>query len=142
MEDVEQKLNLATRELYNNFNNNLLSSITGSYLKDVINKKYLLYEYEQFANIDVETLDIVLERIDTSILESSEKNKLRGFVDELNKKGKLSNEDRVIAHFIYRLLKYIVTNERKKKTLRTLLMCAIVTWEKLKHFLTTLTITN
>ena len=114
MEDVEQKLALATRELYNNFNNNLLSNITGSYLKDIINKKYLSYEFEQLKNLDVHILDIVLERIDKTILEDSEKEKLRAFVNELRLKDKLSNEDRVIAHFIYRLIE-IYTDQRKKE---------------------------
>src|SRR5690606_30696322 len=44
MEDVEEKISQVTRELYNNFNNNLLSNITGSYLRDIINRRYSSYE--------------------------------------------------------------------------------------------------
>src|SRR5690606_30168021 len=115
MEDVEEKISQVTRELYNNFNNNLLSNITGSYLRDIINRRYSSYEFEQFKQFDFELLNIVLGRINEKILQDSEKEKLRTFVKELSEKGDLNNEDRVIAHFIFRLIEIYVEQRKKEK---------------------------
>jgi predicted ATP-binding protein involved in virulence len=115
MEDVEENIKKATMELYSNFNNNLLSNITGSYLRDIISRRYMDFNMADFQNLDIYVLDIVLQRINDAILDKSEKEKLRTLFFELTKKATYENEDRVIAYFITRLMEIYKQQREKEK---------------------------
>jgi ABC-type transport system involved in cytochrome c biogenesis ATPase subunit len=114
MEDVEVKINKRLNELKENLNTKLKNDLTGTYLKDVINKRYTKISKKETDTFDEDVLDAILNIIDDDVLSKSEKEKLIHFVKDTKEVGGLKkDEDKMIAFFIYRLIN--IYNEQKKE---------------------------
>lgn len=104
MEDVVTKIEDRLDEIKNNFSNKLKNDLTGTYLKDVINKNYLNVNFRELENIDEKVLSNIFNRIDESVLSRNEKERLISFVRDIKKTKQLNEvENKIIAHFIHRL---------------------------------------
>lgn len=114
MEDVEVKINKRLNELKENLNTKLKNDLTGTYLKDVINKRYTKISNNETDTFDEDVLGAILNIIDDDVLSKSEKEKLISFVKNIKEVGGLKkDEDKMIAFFIYRLIN--IYNEQKKE---------------------------
>lgn len=114
MEDVDVKINKRLNELKENLNTKLKNDLTGTYLKDVINKKYTKISTKEINTFDEEVLSSILNIINDDVLSKSEKEKLINFVKDIKEVGGLKkDEDKMIAFFIYRLIN--IYNEQKNE---------------------------
>jgi hypothetical protein len=114
MEDVEVKISKRLNELKENLNTKLKNDLTGTYLKDVINKRYTKISSKETDTFDEEILHSILNIIDDDVLSKSEKEKLIHFVQNIKQVGGLKkDEDKMIAFFIYRLIN--IYNEQRQE---------------------------
>ncbi|MBL7920051.1 MAG: ATP-binding protein [Bacteroidia bacterium] len=114
MEYVEVKINNRLNELKENLNNKLKNDLTGTYLKDVINKRYTKISTTETDTFDEKVLSSILNIIDEDVLSKAEKEKLITFVGEIKQvRGLKKDENKMIAFFIYRLIN--IYNEQKKE---------------------------
>lgn len=125
MEDVVLKIEDRLEEIKNNFNNKLKNDLTGTYLKDVINKNYLNVHFSELENIDEKVLSNIFNRIDESVLSSTEKQRLMSFVKDIKKTRQLNEvESKIIAHFINRLSNiYLELQKEEKDIVEFIEMC-------------------
>ncbi|MBK6544358.1 MAG: AAA family ATPase [Saprospiraceae bacterium] len=104
MEDVEEKIRYKLMQLRENLNNKIKNNLTGGYLRDVINRTYLNFSYQQIQAFNEKALSSILDRIDESVLSKNEKSRLINFVNEINTQGSIDkDETKIIAYFIYKL---------------------------------------
>jgi len=115
MDDVETKIKNRLYELNQNLNNSLKNSITGTYLQDIINKKYKSYNLSNFKKIDTTDLNVILGRIDDSILSKTEKDRLREFVDSRKDSGSVNQDDKIVGHFISSLMNIYDLQQEEEK---------------------------
>jgi energy-coupling factor transporter ATP-binding protein EcfA2 len=116
MEDVVSKIEDRLEEIKNNFNNKLKNDLTGTYLKDVINKNYLNIHFSELENIDEKVLSNIFNRINESVLSSNEKQRLMSFVKDIKKTRELNEvENKIIAHFIHRLSSIYLELQKEEK---------------------------
>ena len=75
MEDVVKVIKQKVTSLQDNFNFNLQNTLTGGYLKSVINKEYQKLKYDLIQEFNENRFISILNRIDESILSKNEKGK-------------------------------------------------------------------
>lgn len=112
MEDVKFRIEEMCQELRVNFYNNLRKNLTGSYLEDILAKRYKDFDTEKIQNFDDEALKYILARLDDNILSRDGKKSLEKFVNTVKKSGALSDEDKINAFFVSKLFQ--VYEEQKK----------------------------
>ncbi|UTA66720.1 MULTISPECIES: AAA family ATPase [Emticicia] len=115
MEDVKERIQNRCQELRHHFYNNLSRKITGSYLEDILNKRYKSFDSEKIQIFNREALDYLLNRLDDSIISKSGKEALNGFVEMVQKKGAISDEDKINAYFVWKLFQ--IYEEQQKAEL-------------------------
>lgn len=114
MEDVENKVKSKLGALKDDLNFKLKNDLTGKYLRDVINENYKNISYNEFQAFSETAFSNIISRIDDTVLSKNEKERLNEFVKEINQTGTIGKEEnKIIAHFIYRLSE--VYNEIKRK---------------------------
>lgn len=114
MEDVEEKIKFKLMQLRENLNNKIKNNLTGGYLRDVINRTYLNFSYQQIQAFNEKALSSILDRIDETVLSKNEKSRLINFVSEINTQGSIDkDETKIIAYFIYKLS--AIYNELKEE---------------------------
>jgi len=125
MEDVENKINNKLESLQETFNYRLKNDLTGTYLRDIINKTYRNIKYEQIKALNEEVLDRIFVRIDESVLTDMEKERLKIFVNDLGSQGKIDEEEnKILAYFLYRLsVIYSELEEQEKSITDFLKLC-------------------
>lgn len=104
MEDVVKVIKQKVTSLQDNFNFNLQNTLTGGYLKSVINKEYQKLKYDLIQEFNENRFISILNRIDESILSKNEKERLLNFIKEIKQKPDIEAEDKILAYFLYRLL--------------------------------------
>lgn len=103
MKDVSRKIQRRCLELKNHFYDKLNTNLIGSYLDDILNKSYVNFDLNKIQQIDSEALDYILKRLDDTVISSDGKNKLKNFVNDLKYSHQPSNEDKINAHFVWKL---------------------------------------
>ncbi len=116
MEDVVGLIN-KTMDNMKEFIRNELSTLTGTYLQDVISGKYKNVKPEALHNINVEALESILDRIDERILPTEEKERLKHRIIEISKLTKLSAEKKISAHFILKLYELLKQQHKREKNI-------------------------
>lgn len=103
MKDVSKKIERRCLELRNHFYDKLNTNLIGSYLDDILNKSYLNFDLNKIQQIDSEALDYILKRLDDTVISADGKEKLKLFVEDLKYSNLSSNEDKINAHFVWKL---------------------------------------
>lgn len=103
MDDVKERVERRCSELKGYFYNNLSRKITGSYLEDILNKRYKSFDSNKIQSFNDEALTYLLKRLDDSIISQDGKNELIKFVDKVKEQGAISDEDKINAYFVWKL---------------------------------------
>lgn len=117
MEDVVNVIEQKVTSLKDNFNFNLQNTLTGGYLKSVINKDYQKLKYDLIQEFNENRFRSILNRIDESILTKNEKERLLNFIKEIKLKSDIEAEDKILAYFLYRLLDIYKTLENEESAI-------------------------
>jgi ABC-type lipoprotein export system ATPase subunit len=117
MEDVVNVIEQKVTSLKDNFNFNLQNTLTGGYLKSVINKDYQKLKYDLIQEFNENRFNSILNRIDESILTKNEKERLLNFIREIKLKSDIEAEDKILAYFLYRLLDIYKTLENEESAI-------------------------
>ena len=117
MEDVEHTIVNRMAQIKENVRTGL-DNLTGTYLRDVIRGVHTTVDVENVRSIDPNTLESMFARIDDVTLPSSDKRRLKAKVEEMAAKGQIRQEDRVIAHFLSKLIQLYAEQEASEKNVR------------------------
>ena len=117
MEDVEQTINEKMDNLNDSIRNRL-ENLTGTYLSDVISKVYKQVNIEELKDLDNETVKSIFSRIDEKILSEKEKEELRDMLEKIKNEGKIEEDQKVIAHFLLKLLKWHKEQQQQEQDIR------------------------
>lgn len=116
MEDVKYLIDNRCQELKNNFYNNLSKKITGSYLEDILNKKYKNFDTRQLKKVTDDSLNYISKRLDDTLLSQEGKKNLKTFVTEIkNEKSNFNDEDRINAYFIWKLFEIYKVQQKAEQ---------------------------
>lgn len=118
MEDVEQTINSKMDDLKDSVRNRL-ENLTGTYLSDVISKEYQKIEVQKLEDLDNETVESIFSRIDEKILSQREKTELRNMLDNIKNEGRIKEDQKVIAHFLLKLLKWHKEQQKQEQDIRS-----------------------
>lgn len=103
MDDVKERVERRCNELKVHFYNNLSNKITGSYLEDILNKRYKTFDSEKIQSFNDDALKYLLNRLDDSIISSDGKKELKKFVEKVRDLGAIGDEDKINAYFVWKL---------------------------------------
>ncbi|MBV5282066.1 MAG: AAA family ATPase [Paludibacter sp.] len=103
MDDVKERVERRCSELKGYFYNNLSGKITGSYLEDILNKRYKSFDSEKIQSFNDDALMYLLKRLDDSIISTEGKNELKKFVEKVREEGAIGDEDKINAYFVWKL---------------------------------------
>ncbi|WP_276379076.1 AAA family ATPase [Flavobacterium sp. H4147] len=115
MSDVSRKIKKRCIELKNYFYDRLNTDLIGSYLDDILNKSYRSFDIHKIQQIDSDALDYILNRLDESVISPKGKENLTEFVEELRFTSDYSIEDKINAHFVWKLFQ-IYDFQQKEET--------------------------
>lgn len=115
MSDVNKKIKRRCIELKNYFYDRLNSDLIGSYLDDILNKSYNNFDITKIQQIDSDVLDYILKRLDESVISTTGKENLTKFVEELRYSTNYTIEDKINAHFVWKLFQ-IYDFQQKEET--------------------------
>lgn len=117
MTDVEHTIAREMTRLKDNVRNGL-NELTGTYLKDVVGGKYSRIRIEQIASATDEELLSIFDRIGEDILTKNDKDRLKRKISEIKEHQKIKASDKVIAHFLFRLLELHKKQQDEEKDVR------------------------
>lgn len=103
MDDVKERVERRCSELKGHFYNNLSGKITGSYLEDILNKRYKSFDSDKIQSFNDDALKYLLKRLDDSIISADGKNELKKFVGKVRDQGAIGDEDKINAYFVWKL---------------------------------------
>lgn len=115
MDDVKERVERRCSELRSHFYNNLSGKITGSYLEDILNKRYKSFDSEKIQSFNDDALKYLLKRLDDSIISADGKNELKKFVEKVRDEGAIGDEDKINAYFVWKLFQ--IYEEQQKAEL-------------------------
>jgi predicted ATPase len=115
MDDVKERVERRCAELRGHFYNNLSRKITGSYLEDILNKRYKSFDSDKIQSFNKDALEYLLKRLDDSIISPTGKNELKKFVEKVKHEGAVSDEDKINAYFVWKLFQ--IYEEQQKAEL-------------------------
>ncbi len=117
MQDVEETLRRKMKELGDSWRDDL-SKLTGTYLRDVIQGAYQYAEPSEIIKLDETTINAIFNSIDQSVLPEPEQRRLRDIVAKIKVDHHIENDDKVIVHFLTRLIGLHKTQQEKEKNVR------------------------
>lgn len=103
MEDVENTIKQRMFQIKESVRQDL-SNLTGAYLRDVIQGAYQSVESTMLTELDEATVNVIFKRIPEEILPKKDKETLRSIIAEINTMGEISDKNRVVAHFLTKLI--------------------------------------
>jgi energy-coupling factor transporter ATP-binding protein EcfA2 len=103
MEDVEKTINERLARIKDSVRKEL-SNLTGTYLRDVLRGVHNQVDWRNLQALDPATLDAIFARMDDATLPKSDQKRLRQKVSDMSGRGEIEADDRVIAHFLSKLL--------------------------------------
>jgi predicted ATPase len=118
MQDVEETIERTMKNLSDHWRDDL-SKLTGTYLRDVIQGSYKSAQLAEIGELDDSAIDTIFNRIDQTVLPQPEQNRLREMVAKIRAdRYILDNDDRVVVHFLTRLIKLHKDQQAKEKNIR------------------------
>jgi predicted ATPase len=103
MEDVEKTISSRMSQIKENVRTGL-STLTGTYLREVLRGLQDSPDLAILQTMDAKELGFMFARIDDSILPSVDKALLQTKIAEINEGRAIRQDDRVIAHFLSKLV--------------------------------------
>jgi len=103
MEDVEKTINERLGQIKDSVRKEL-NNLTGTYLRDVLRGIHNKVDWQNVRALDPATLDAIFARIDETTLPKSDQERLRAKVSDMAKRLDIDQDDKVIAHFLSKLL--------------------------------------
>ena len=96
-----------------------LSNLTGTYLRDVIKGDYRTADLlSKLSTIDELSIEPILNRIPQVILTEQERVKLREIIHKIRTEGIVAEEDKVVAHFLAKLIDLYQTQLTRESDVR------------------------
>ena len=117
MQDVEKTILKKMNELKDSLRDDL-NNLTGRYLRDVIQGAYRSAELSKISELDEATMDAIFSRIDKEILPEQQQKRLREIVAKIRNDRSTSEGDKVIVHFLTRLIELYKTQQENERDIR------------------------
>ena len=118
MQDVQQTIDSTMKNLSDRWRDDL-SKLMGTYLRDVIQGIYKTAEPAEIGELDDTAIDAIFNRIDQTVLPQPEQSRLRDMVAKIRVEQYIpDDEDRVVIHFLTRLIKLHKDQQAKEKNAR------------------------
>ena len=117
MQDVDQIIQETLRDLRENLRKSL-NDLTGNYLREVIQGEYETVNVEQLRDLSEETINDLLDRVGGNFLSIHEEKNLRNIVDKIKDNHEILEHDKVIIHFLIRLIELHEHQQEKEKDVR------------------------
>lgn len=117
MQDVEETIKRKMKELGDSWRDDL-SKLTGTYLRDVIQGAYQHAEPSEIIELDETTINAIFNRIDQTVLPKPEQKRLRDMVAKIKFDHRIQSDDKVVVHFLTRLIELHTTQQEKEKDVR------------------------
>lgn len=117
MQDVEQlikeKMLSLKEELRRDLNN-----LTGNYLREVIKGAYVRVKTDTLRNLAPQIINDIFNRVGESLLSDNEKESLREILSKIDQGEKLKDKDKVVAHFLTRLIELHKRQQDNEKSVQ------------------------
>ena len=133
MEDVEGTIQQRTTEMKEQVRRDL-SNLTGEYLRDVIQGAYRSLNSSELQELDSLRIDEIFGRIPRDILPESDKATLREIIAEINTTGVIDDKNRVVAHFLTKLVQLYNKQQEDEKNIRDFVKICNEGYLSGKHF--------
>jgi predicted ATPase len=118
MRDVEETIQRTMKNLSDRWRDDL-STLMGSYLRDVIKGAYKDAEPAAIGELNDAAIDSIFNRVDQTVLPQPEQKRLREIVSKIKREKYIPrDEDRVVIHFLTRLIKLHKDQQEKEKNIR------------------------
>jgi predicted ATPase len=117
MEDVENTIHRKMIEIKETVRKDL-STLTGAYLRDVIQGAYQSVDPSKFRELDETRIDDIFKRIPEEILPGKDKTSLQSIISEINKSGEISDDNKVVAHFLTKLVELYQKQQDDERDIR------------------------
>jgi len=114
MKDVQRAVD-RTLESIKEFARENLNNLTLGYLGDVVNREYQNVGMQQIADVTEDTVSIVLDRINESILTTEHKNHLFNVINSARSADKPTEHEKIICHYFLKLLSFQESLQNKEK---------------------------
>jgi ABC-type transport system involved in cytochrome c biogenesis ATPase subunit len=114
MRDVQQAINGAIGSI-RDFARENLTRLTLGYLSDVVNQTYLNVDTHTIASVPENTVRLVINRIDDSILSPESKQHLFDVIGSLASKENFSTHDRLVYHYFSNILRFQESLQEREK---------------------------
>lgn len=117
MQDVEETIKHKMNELKDSWRDDL-NKLTGTYLRDVIQGAYLSAKPAEIGELDELVINAIFDRIDPSVLPEPEQERLREIVAKIKTDRYVQEDDKVVMHFLTRLIELHKKQQEKEKDAR------------------------
>lgn len=130
MKDVQTVVDDTLKRL-KDFDHENLNSLTQSYLRDVVDKRYTQVDIAEIRDASENTIRSVVDRIPEPILSATQKDHLFDKITAVRVEGGLDEHAKVICHYFLKLLH--IQNELQKKEAQIRKFCEVCTQYMSKH---------
>jgi predicted ATPase len=110
MQDVEKTIQARMAQVKESVRTGL-GNLTGTYLREVIGGLQGTYDVEVFKSIDPKEFQSGFARIDEAILPAADKRLLQSKIAEIAEGYSFKSEDKVVAHFLSKLIVFFREQE-------------------------------
>jgi hypothetical protein len=117
MEDVELAIQRKMDEIKERERNGL-SHLTGRYLRDVIQGAYQDVDLSELKKLTTSEIEAIFSRIDEKLLPEEEQQRRSDLVAQIHSGDPLRDEDKVVGHFLIRLVELHNAQQEHEKDVR------------------------
>lgn len=117
MQDVEQLIKEKMLSLKEELRRDL-NSLTGNYLREVIQGAYGRVKPAVLRNLEPQTINDIFNRVGESLLSENEKESLREILNKIDHQETLKDKDKVVAHFLTRLIDLHKRQQENEKSVQ------------------------
>ncbi len=103
MKDVKETIDKTMNRLKETLRKSL-NDLTGTYLREVIQRKYEDVDFKPLLELDEEEINDILDKVGENLLPDEEKGTLRRIIKSLNSEADIEDRNKVIIHFLVRLV--------------------------------------
>lgn len=117
MEDVESTIRETLGSLRETLRRDL-NNLTGNYLREVIRGTYQSVNSDALRDLSENVINAVLDRVGENLLSNQEKRRLREIIDKINAGDPIEESDKVIIHFLIRLIELHEGQQENERSVR------------------------
>lgn len=117
MEDVEETITTRMAQIKDSVRQGL-DNLTGTYLRDVIRGVHMTVDMKSLETLEPKALDAVFARIDEATLPAGDKSHLKQKVAAITASHAIEDNDKVIAHFLFKLITLYTEQQANEKNVR------------------------